>query len=78
MAQIIRKRKCEESKNTARTKTRKFCKTRLRKSGHYIFNVFVCSAGQDMVTDTGKNGNCRCKFKAPHLQEKIQKLKCLP
>ena len=43
-----------------------------------MFNFYVVLAGHDIVTDTDRATACRCKFKAPRLQTKVQKMKDLP
>ena len=54
------------------------CKTRTKKSSPDVFNFYVVLAGHDMVTDAGRATTCRCKFKALHYKQKVQKTKDIP
>ena len=65
-------------KKAFRLKLLELCKTRAKKSCPDMFNFYVVSAGHDIVTDTDRATTWRCKFKAPRLQTKVQKMKDLP
>ena len=43
-----------------------------------MLNVFVVSAGRDMVNNTDRYTTCRSKSRAPPLQRKVTKIKVLP
>ena len=48
-------------------------KTRDKKSSLDMLNFYVVLAGRDKVTDAGRATSRSCKFKAPSLQQKVQK-----
>ena len=54
-----------------------FAKPELRQPSLDTLNLYVISAGRDMVIDTDKSTTCRNKFGAPPLQRKKQKMKVL-
>ena len=76
---VTREKKNEKKlKKAFRLKLLELCKTRTKKSTRDMFNFFVVLAAHDMVTDADRATTFRCKFKAPHFKQKIQKMNDLP
>ena len=71
----INRRNVEKS---FRSELLELCKTRTKKSSPDMFIFYVTSIGHDMVTDAGRATSCRCKFRNPLLQTKVQKKMDLP
>ena len=40
-----------------------------------MFNIYVCLAGRDMITDAGRNTTCRGNLKLRHYKHKVHKTK---
>ena len=65
-------------KKEFRLKLSGFCKTRTKESIPEMFNLDIVLAGFDIITDVERATTCTCKFKAPKLNRKVQKMKDIP
>ena len=65
----------EKLKKAFRLKLLELGKTKIKKASPDMFNYRVVLTGHDKVSDTGRAKICRCKFKAPSLQYRVQKQK---